>query len=117
MTTISAQDFQLADRIQSGLEKCVGKSKAANSKFMIRKLKDEGFKVNGSKIRELIHYLRTVRKIFICGDTNGYYVPSSFEEEELQIKSLTSRIREITEARDALLNIRKSKIKQEEMFV
>lgn len=117
MTTLSPYEIELVNRIQAGLEKCIGKSKAATSRFMVQKMKQEGFKkINDAKLRELIHYLRTERKVFICGDHRGFYVPRNDDEIQHQIKSLNSRIREITEVRDALVRINNNRFKQMEVF-
>lgn len=116
MITLSQYDIVLADRIQSGLQKCVGPKKAAKSRIILKRLKAQGYKVNSTKIREIIHYLRTQRKMFICGDSSGYYVPSDDQDAQKQIRSMLSRIREIKEATDALVDIRMNNFKQAELF-
>lgn len=116
MTHYSPSELQVIDRIQVGLERCVGKKKAASTKFIIGKLKAEGIDITGPKLREYIHYLRKYRKMFIVGDDAGYYLAEKYDERVRQIKSLKSRINEITEVYEALLSCHKSQNKQQEIF-
>lgn len=116
MKSNSVNDFKLADRIAEGLVRCTGKQKAACNKLIRMRLKKEGLIISAVKVREIIHYLRTERKMFICGDNNGYYVPVNDDERRHQINSMTSRIREITEARDAMIESHRCKIVQAEFF-
>lgn len=116
MTHYPPQELQIIDRIQVGLERCVGKEKAATTKFIIDKLKAEGFVITGPKLREYIHYLRIHRKMFIVGDDAGYYVADKYDERVRQLKSLKSRIEEIEEVYNALLSCHKTQLTQQNLF-
>jgi hypothetical protein len=102
---LTLDEAAIAQRIHDGLKKCIGKQKAATCKFILKKLQQEGYKTSEVKIRALIHYLRTHEGAFICGDQNGFYMPATPEDRTHQINSLNSRIREITEVRDAMVKI------------
>lgn len=110
-------DIKLANRIQDGMSRRIGKRWAITSKKMIEILKADGFtKVNDAKIREIMHYLRTERELFICADEKGYYTAQTAEERSHQIASLSSRIREIQEVKDALLRIMEKDTSQAQLF-
>lgn len=117
MTTLTPYEIEVINLIEKGIITHVGKGNAVTSKYIISKMKERGYKINGAVVRNAMHYLRTVRKHFICGDNLGYYIASNAEEKEHQIKSLSSRIREITEVRDALIKIRTNKIQQESLSI
>jgi hypothetical protein len=116
MTHYPPHEIQIMDRIQAGLERCVGKEKAANTRFIIDKLKAEGIEISGPKLREYIHHLRVYRKMFIVGDDAGYYVAEKYDERVRQLKSLKSRMDEIQEVYEALLSCHKSSNVQQQIF-
>lgn len=116
MITLTPSDFQIAARVQDGLSRRVGKQWAITSKRMIGILKAEGFKnVNGAKIREIIHFLRTERKMLIIADAHGYYMATRMEDVNHQVASLNSRIREMEEVKMAMIRNSKSIFKQQEI--
>ncbi len=115
MTHYPQHELQIIDRVQAGLERCVGKGKAATTKFIIARLKAEGHQISGPKLREYIHYLRVHRKMFIVGDDAGYYMAENHNDRIKQLKSLKSRMTEIGEAYEALLSCHNSQIKQQEI--
>lgn len=112
---LNVEDQAISNRIWDGLQKCIGKNKAATCKFIVKKLQSEGHKVTDVKVRSLIHHLRVQQEKFICGDENGFYVPASSDDRRHQIVSLDSRIRAITEVRDALVKIDLQERKQTEL--
>lgn len=110
-------DISLINRIEQGLTRCKGKRLAITAPKIMAKLRDEGHNINKAKFMECIHYLRTIRGMFICADNSGYYTPATADEMERQIASMRSRIREITEAHDALVKAYKGEFKQSEIDV
>lgn len=116
MTTLSPYELQIVDLIEKGLKTHVGKENAVTGRVIVQKLKAKGFKLNGGTVRSAVHYLRTVRKMMIVGDSFGYYLAANDEEILHQIKSLKSRIREITEVLDAITKTRSQMVKQPEIF-
>ncbi len=112
-----SKDRTLIDRILEGLTRRKGKRYAIKSRQMVKILRSEGFKgVDQPKIRDVVHYLRTVRKVFICADNDGYYTPETTEEKEKQIRSLSHRIKETQEARDSLIEIINNGTQQGQIF-
>lgn len=110
-------DIRMVDRVQDGLSRRIGKSLAITGKRIKAILKAEGYKgVSDSKIREVIHYLRTERGLFICAEETGYYMANTQEEREHQIASLSSRIREIQEVKDALIRNLQKNTPQGQLF-
>lgn len=108
---MSTIDQALITALKAGFKAHRGKRNAIISADIIAALKKVGFEgLSGAKIREHVHYLRTEEKLFICGDTSGYYIAENEIEADHQIASLTSRIREITEVRDSLKKIREAQI-------
>lgn len=114
---LDSMDILIANRMQDGLTRRKGKRWAITSKKMVQVLKAEGFKgVSDSKIREIVHYLRTEREVFICADERGYYMAETEEEKKHQIASLASRIREIQEVKDTLVRIMNKETEQAQLF-
>lgn len=88
--------------LRRGLETKIGKDNAITSQKICEALKNRGYNVNGATLRSHIHHLRTGEKMFICGDNSGYYVPKNEIEAENQIRSINSRIKELTEVAESL---------------
>lgn len=67
------------------------------------------FNVNltSSRLRAIIHYLRTEKHIPILATGKGYYISYDPERIAVQVKSLDERIRSIQQVRDALHQIQK----------
>lgn len=114
---LDSMDILIANRIQDGLTRRKGKRWAITSKKMVQVLKAEGFKgVTDVKIREIVHYLRTEREVFICADEKGYYMAETEEEKKHQITSMASRIREMQDVKDALVRIINKETEQSQLF-
>jgi len=108
----------LLSDLRYGLSLRIGKERAITSSKIIQELKvKRGYKnLTGATIRAHIHSLRTNERMFICGDSNGYYVPKNEIEATHQIKSLQSRIREMTEVAECLKESYRKKFSQTALF-
>ncbi len=65
------------------------------------------FHVKGTEIRRLVNSLRCKGEP-ICSDLDGYYYADNQHEINATIAQLSSRIQKIAQARDGLLNRKKS---------
>ena len=65
------------------------------------------FHVKGTEIRRLVNSLRCKGEP-ICSDLDGYYYAANQHEINATIAQLSSRIQKIAQARDGLLNRKKS---------
>ena len=65
------------------------------------------FHVKGTEIRRLVNSLRCKGEP-ICSDLEGYYYADNQHEINATIAQLSSRIQKIAQARDGLLNRKKS---------
>ena len=61
------------------------------------------FHLKGTEIRKLVNSLRCQGKL-ICSDYYGYYYAANQQELNATVAQLSSRINQITKARDGLLN-------------
>lgn len=61
------------------------------------------FHLKGTEIRKLVNSLRCQGKP-ICSDYYGYYYAANQRELDATVAQLSSRINQITKARDGLLN-------------
>lgn len=100
-------NIRLAQLLEKGLNRHVGKKNAITTTDIIAKLRLKyAIKgLSGPKIREHIHYLRTVKKLPIVGDRHGYYMAENELELKHLIRSLKSRSKEITEACDSMIQV------------
>lgn len=105
----------MTDLILTGLKAHVGKQNAITASEIVRKMRAKGFEINQTKLWEIVRELRTERKIFVCSDVSGYYLPANEDEMNHLLNSLRSRRREIQETLEALESI-KSNVNQKELF-
>jgi len=110
------QELVMIDVVQKGLEQHVGKDNAVKTKYIVERMKFKGFPITPPKLREIIHYLRVHRRMFIVGDDAGYYVADNYDERVRQIASMKSRIKEMQEVYEALLINHNNKLNQQKLF-
>lgn len=106
----------LLSDLRYGLSHRIGKENAITSGKIIEALSKKGYYLTGAVIRAHIHYLRTYDKLFICGDSNGYYLPKNEIEATHQLRSLQSRIKEMTEVVECLKESYRKKFSQTALF-
>lgn len=63
--------------------------------------------ITSSRLRAIIHYLRTIRHIPVLATSRGYYLSFNLADIAIQVKSLDERIRSIQQVRDSLYQIQK----------
>jgi len=86
-----------------GLKNKIGKENAVTSTEIVRNLKSKGYKLNGVRVRKLIHHIRVNHLIpRLIATSKGYYVSNDKEEIEAFILSLEQRISSIKEIKNAL---------------
>ena len=77
-----------------GLRNKHGKENAITNKKICEALTSAGYKVNGPRLRKIIHHIRVEQLIVgLCCNSKGYYVTDSLEELSRYVESLAQRIR------------------------
>ena len=77
-----------------GLRNKHGKENAITNKKICEALTSAGYKVNGPRLRKVIHHIRVEQLIVgLCCNSKGYYVTDSLEELDKYVESLAQRIR------------------------
>ena len=80
--------------VVKGLKSKHGKQNAITNKKICKALTKAGYKVNGPRLRKIIHHIRVEQLIIgLCCNSNGYYVTDSLEELNKYVESLAQRIR------------------------
>jgi len=80
--------------VVKGLKSKNGKENAITNKKICEALSKLGYKVNGPRLRKIIHHIRVEQLIVgLCCNSNGYYVTDSLEELNKYTESLAQRIR------------------------
>lgn len=95
-------DVRLVAAVAAGMQQHIGSANAITGPKIMAALRARGYKASGAQLREAVHHLRVKRRMFICADHRGYYLASTKEEKEQQIRSMKSRVREIQEVVNAL---------------
>tara|TARA_R110001632_G_scaffold105752_1_gene215273 strand:+ start:4973 stop:5398 length:426 start_codon:yes stop_codon:yes gene_type:complete len=77
-----------------GLSAKNGKEKSITNKKMCDALTDSGYKINGPRLRKIIHHIRIEQLLVgLCSTSKGYYITDDLNELEEYILSLGQRIR------------------------
>ncbi len=102
-TELTYEEKLLVPRFQRGLWKCQGKANAITSVQIERKLKADGIKCTGARIRKIINYIR-IKGIVprLLATSDGYFVSDNEEEIRKYVESLDQRINAIKAVRDAM---------------
>jgi|TARA_R100000482_G_scaffold124933_2_gene80058 hypothetical protein len=80
--------------VVKGLKNKHGKENAITNKKICEALTGLGYKVNGPRLRKIIHHIRVEELIMgLCCNSKGYYVTDSLEELSKYVESLAQRIR------------------------
>tara|TARA_R100001015_G_C4629176_1_gene189818 strand:+ start:1768 stop:2184 length:417 start_codon:yes stop_codon:yes gene_type:complete len=80
--------------VVKGLKNKHGKENAITNKKICEALSGLGYKVNGPRLRKIIHHIRVEQLIVgLCCNSNGYYVTDSLDELHKYVESLAQRIR------------------------
>ncbi len=80
--------------VVKGLKNKHGKENAITNKRICEALTSSGYKVNGPRLRKIIHHIRVEQLIVgLCCNSKGYYVTDSLEELDKYVESLAQRIR------------------------
>jgi hypothetical protein len=84
----------------AGLRTKKGSKMAANSTYICKTLKGRGLDINDSRLRKIIHYIRTYSLIEgLVATSKGYYISTEVAELEKYVLSLRQRETSIREAR------------------
>ena len=88
------EETTLLPIVVKGLKNKHGKQNAITNKKICEALTKAGYKVNGPRLRKIIHHIRVEQLIIgLCCNSNGYYVTDSLEELNKYVESLAQRIR------------------------
>ena len=88
------EESTLLPIVVRGLKSKNGKQNAITNKKICQALTNIGHKVNGPRLRKIIHHIRVEQLIVgLCCNSNGYYVTDSLEELNKYVESLAQRIR------------------------
>jgi hypothetical protein len=95
---LSEADLLLAKQFMNSFRKRVGREKKITSSEIEMKYKNIGIKMNGHKIRAIVHHIRYHRDIvignkryFLISDNTGYWLSSEMAEIQKFAKSLEER--------------------------
>jgi len=85
-------ELNMAEVIAKGLRGKIGKENAITSGRIISAMTNSGYELTGARLRKIINYLRTSKKVenLICS-SDGYYRTEDPEEILRYIKSLEHR--------------------------
>jgi arginine repressor len=87
-----------------GLKTKVGKDKAVTNKQICKALTESGYKINDTRIRKMIQYIRVNDLVpLLIATSKGYYLATEEEQVEKYIRSLSERLSAISKTRDALI--------------
>ena len=88
------EETTLLPIVVKGLKNKHGKQNAITNKKICEALTTVGYKVNGPRLRKIIHHIRVEELIVgLCCNSKGYYVTDSLEELNKYVESLAQRIR------------------------
>lgn len=88
------EETTLLPIVVRGLKNKHGKENAITNKKICEALSGLGYKVNGPRLRKIIHHIRVEQLIVgLCCNSKGYYVTDSLEELNKYVESLAQRIR------------------------
>jgi len=89
--------------ITQGLELKIGKKMAVTNSHIVTKLREQGIKTSGPRIRKMIHHIR-VNDIIprLIATSSGYYISEDIEELDNYIQSLKQRLHSIREIKESL---------------
>ena len=89
--------------IRWGLSTKLGKDKSIAGSTIIKKMKAQGYKLDGPRLRKIINHIRANDMITgLVSTSKGYYVASTAEEIDDYIYSLQGRVEAIKEVIRAL---------------
>lgn len=86
----------------------VGKENIINTKEIIRKMKESGYKINDSRLRKIVNYIRSNSIAPICSNSKGYWLSNNEIEIKEEILSLNQRASGIKKASEGLENFLKN---------
>ena len=86
-----------------GLKSHVGSEDSVTSTEIVRKLKEQGYKINGARVRKLVHHIRVTGIIKnLIASSKGYYITNDPKELERFKSSLLERRNSIDEVIKAM---------------
>lgn len=89
--------------ILKGFENHKGKQNAIKSSEIVNKMKSKGYKLNDSRLRKIVNYIRSTGIAPICSNSNGYWYSVSIQEIKDEIISLNQRANAIKSASNGLM--------------
>ena len=87
-----------------GLSKKIGKENAVTNSAICKSLKEKGYKITDTRLRKIVHYIRTQNLVpLLIATSKGYYIATHKDEVEAYILSLSERINSISSVKSALI--------------
>ena len=87
-----------------GLSTKLGKGKAITNKDICKALKVGGCKITDTRLRKIVHHIRTQHLVpLLIATSKGYYIATNKDEVESYILSLSERINSISSVKSALI--------------
>lgn len=87
-----------------GLSNKVGKDKAITNKDICKALKVGGCKITDTRLRKIVHHIRTHNLVpLLIATSKGYHVATNKDEVDTYILSLSERINSISSVKTALI--------------
>ena len=89
---LTEEEIELAKLVFKGLKFNSSKNNPKTSKHIVKWFKDNGYKMDGARLRKIVNYLRGKQILpNLIATSKGYYVSDDLEEIKKQVKSLTER--------------------------
>jgi hypothetical protein len=88
------EQYDILPIVIKGLSTKHGKENSITNKTMCEALTKVGYKINGPRLRKIIHHIRVEQLLVgLCSNSKGYYITDNLEELEEYVLSLGQRIR------------------------
>jgi hypothetical protein len=99
---LTPDDLKLIDLLLKGFRNHIGKEKTITSSEIVKSLKAKGFKIDASRLRKYVNYIRCNSMAPICSNSTGYWWSINKNEISDEIISLNQRAAGIKKAAEGL---------------
>ena len=99
---LTEDEMLIANRIACRIRLNVGEEKAVTSLSIIGAMKNQGYSLDGARLRKIINYIRRNRLVVnLVATSKGYYVENNPAKLETYINSLMQRANAIKEVAES----------------
>lgn len=95
---LTSDEMRMVAPMVNGLKTKIGVDKAITSQKMIKAMRQAGYKIDGPRLRKIVHFIR-VNKLVpnLISTSKGYFIATTQSEIDDYKRSLQQRINSISE--------------------